>query len=134
MKEKEERIKDPIIETSELTGFLDDGTEFVGQMKFTGTMRIDGKYEGTIKSDSTLIVGESAQIKAETLEVGAISINGYVEGKIIAKERIEVHSKGRVIGTIKTPSLVIDDGALLQGQCDMEQKSVEKRNDVPKKH
>jgi cytoskeletal protein CcmA (bactofilin family) len=134
MKEKEEKTKEPIIETSELTGFLDDGTEFVGQMKFTGTMRIDGKYEGSIKSDSTLIVGESAHIKVEMLEVGAISINGYVEGKIIAKERIEVHSKGRVLGTIKTPSLVIDDGAVLQGQCDMEQKGVEKKNEPLKKH
>lgn len=134
MKEKEEKAKEPIIETSELTGFLDDGTEFTGQMKFTGTMRIDGKYEGTIKSDSTLIIGESASIKAESLEVGQISINGYVEGKIVAKERIEIHSKGKVLGTIKTPILVIDDGAVLQGQCDMDQKAVEKRPEPLKKH
>lgn len=134
MKEKEEKAKEPIIETSELTGFLDDGTEFTGQMKFTGTMRIDGKYEGTIKSDSTLIIGESASIKAESLEVGQISINGYVEGKIVAKERIEIHSKGKVLGTIKTPILVIDDGAVLQGQCDMDQKAVEKRPEPIKKH
>jgi cytoskeletal protein CcmA (bactofilin family) len=132
-KDREGKRREPMIETSELTGFLDDGTEFTGQMKFTGTMRIDGKYEGTIKSDSMLIVGESAHIKAEILEVGSISINGYVEGKIIAKEKIEVHSKGRVYGTVKTPSLVIDDGAILQGQCEMDQKGTEKKLESPKK-
>jgi cytoskeletal protein CcmA (bactofilin family) len=132
-KDKDEKGRETIIDTSELTGFLDDGTEFTGQMKFTGTMRIDGKYEGTIKSDSMLIVGESAHIKVEMLEVGAISINGYVEGKIIAKEKVEVHSKGRVYGTVKTPSLVIDDGAILQGQCEMDQKGAEKKPELSKK-
>jgi len=119
---KEDRIKDQSIESGELTGFLDEGTDFSGDMKFSGTMRIDGKYEGKIKSDSTLIIGESADIKVDTIEIGSISINGRIEGNIVAKEKVEIHSRGRVYGSIKTPSLIIDDGAILQGQCDMDQK------------
>ncbi|MBN2135493.1 MAG: polymer-forming cytoskeletal protein [Acidobacteria bacterium] len=116
---KDEKNRETLIESTEITGFLDEGTEFNGEMKFGGTMRIDGKFNGKIKSDSTLIIGETASVKAELIEVGAISINGKVEGHIKAKERIEIHSRGKVYGSITAPSLIIDDGALLEGQCSM---------------
>jgi cytoskeletal protein CcmA (bactofilin family) len=120
---KDEKNRETMIESSEITGFLDEGTEFVGEMKFGGTMRIDGKYEGKIKSNSSLIIGETANIKADLIEVGAISINGRIEGNIVAKDRIEIHSMGKVFGSITTPSLIVDDGAILQGQCSMEKAS-----------
>ncbi len=130
----DDKSRHAISEHSEITGFLDEGTEFKGDMSFEGTMRIDGKYEGKIKSNSTLIIGETATVKAELIDVGSISINGRVEGKIVAKERIEIHERGKVYGSINTPSLIIDDGALLQGDCAMaKDKSKEKPAENSKK-
>ena len=40
-----------------------------------------------------------------------------MKGNIRAKERVEIHSGGRVIGTITTPSLIVKDGAILEAQC-----------------
>jgi len=116
---KDDKNKETLIESSEITGFLDEGTEFSGEMKFGGTMRIDGKFNGKIKSENTLIVGETAHVKAEMIEVGAISINGRVDGNIKAKHKIEIHSQGKVNGSISAPSLIIDDGAMLEGKCSM---------------
>lgn len=120
---KDDKYKETLIESSEITGFLDEGTEFNGEMKFGGTMRIDGKFSGKIKSESTLIIGETAHVKAEMIEVGAISINGRVDGNIKAKHKIEIHSQGKVNGSISAPSLIIDDGAVLEGQCSMTKTS-----------
>jgi hypothetical protein len=42
-----------------LTAFIDQGSEFSGKLSFKDTVRIDGRFEGEIKSENTLIVGET---------------------------------------------------------------------------
>lgn len=134
-------MKDKNLEQGEISGFLDDGTDFEGKLMFRDTMRIDGKFHGKIKSSSVLIVGETAQIDGE-IKVSRVSINGSVSGKIIADKKVEIHSKGRVYCDIKTPKLVIEDGAFFQGNCNMDsgktkqqgeliQTSAEKKSKVP---
>jgi cytoskeletal protein CcmA (bactofilin family) len=111
-------MKDKFIDHGEISGFLDEGTSFVGELTFRNTMRIDGKFKGTIKSKNVLIVGETAEIDGD-LEVTNVSINGKVSGNIIADKKIEIHSKGNVLADLTTPKLVIEDGALFQGKCSM---------------
>lgn len=102
----------------ELNGFLDRGSSFKGELEFEDTMRIDGKFNGKIVSKNELIVGESAQIEGD-LHVGRIAISGTVVGKIIADERVEIHRNGKVYSDIDTPALVIEEGAIFQGNCVM---------------
>jgi cytoskeletal protein CcmA (bactofilin family) len=112
-------MKDKGFDVGEISGFLDEGTDFEGTLKFRETMRIDGKFRGKVYSSSVLIVGETAEITGE-VEVSIVSINGKVSGKIKADKKIEIHSKGRVYCDISTPSLVIEDGAFFEGNCNME--------------
>jgi cytoskeletal protein CcmA (bactofilin family) len=112
-------MKDKGFDFGEISGFLDEGTEFEGTLKFRETMRIDGRFRGKIYSSSVLIVGETAEITGE-VEVSIVSINGKVSGKIKADKKIEIHSKGRVYCDISTPSLVIEDGAFFEGNCNMD--------------
>jgi len=107
------------IDMGTMNGFLDAGTEVSGEIRFRDTLRIDGKFSGKIVSSNNLIVGESAEIDAE-IEVGGISIGGKVSGTIHASQRIEILAKGRVFSSLNTPCLVIEEGALFQGKCDME--------------
>lgn len=102
----------------ELNGFLDRGSSFKGEMEFEDTMRIDGKFNGKIVSKNELIVGESAHIEGD-LHVGRVAISGTVVGKIIADQRVEIHRNGKVYCDIETPSLVIEEGAIFQGNCAM---------------
>lgn len=112
-------MKEKTFDHGEISGFLDEGTSFIGELNFSNTMRIDGKFEGKIKSKNVLIVGESAEIKGE-VDVSNISINGKVSGKIIADEKVEIHSRGQVFCDITTQKLVIEDGAFFQGKCNMD--------------
>lgn len=111
MKEKKREIDE-----SKITGFLDQGTEIRGDLNFKGSFRIDGLFKGTIDSDSTLIIGENGKVEAE-VKIGWVIINGEIKGNILAKDRVEINSTGRVIGTIMTPILVIEEGAYLDSTC-----------------
>ena len=102
----------------ELNGFMDEGTEFIGELRFQNTFRIDGKLKGKVVSDHTLIVGETGQVEAE-IECAVISIKGALSGKVYARQRIELLSGARVQATLISPRLVIEEGAIFQGQCDM---------------
>lgn len=112
-------VRNKILEHGEISGFLDEGTDFEGELRFRDTMRIDGRFSGKITSKSVLIIGESADIKAE-IYVSNVSINGRVTGKIHADKKIEIHSKGKVFCDVVTPSLLIEDGAFFHGNCNME--------------
>jgi cytoskeletal protein CcmA (bactofilin family) len=104
--------------SGELNGFLDRGSSFKGELEFEDTMRIDGKFNGSITSKNELIVGESAHIDGN-IHVGRIAISGTVVGKIKADQRVEIHRNGKVYSDIDTPALIIEEGAVFQGNCVM---------------
>ena len=106
----------------ELNGFMDQGTEFEGELRFKDTFRIDGRLKGRIVSDNTLIVGESGQVDAE-IECAVVSIRGKVSGRVHGRDRIELLAGSRVQATLVSPKLVIEDGAFFQGQCDMAEQA-----------
>ena len=104
------------MEETKITGFFDNGTEFKGDLKFKGSFRIDGYFQGKIESDSMLIIGDKGKVEAEVY-VGFVIINGEFKGNIRAVEKVEINSNGRVTGTIITPKLVVEEGAYLEANC-----------------
>ena len=85
-------------------------------MSFKGSYRIDGHFQGTIVSDSMLVIGEPGKVEAD-VQVGYIVVNGEVKGTIRAEDKVEIHSRGRVVGSIITPKLVVDEGAYMEANC-----------------
>ena len=80
---------------------------------------MDGKVKGKIASNGgTVVVGEKAVVDAEVL-VNVAVIMGQVNGKIDAKERIEVFPPGRVGGDIQAPVISIEPGGIFNGSCVM---------------
>jgi cytoskeletal protein CcmA (bactofilin family) len=111
-------IKIKGLATEELNGFLDEGTELVGELRFRNTFRVDGHIKGKILSDNTLVVGESAVLEAD-IECAVVSIKGTVRGRVHGRQRIELLAGSKVQGTLVSPRLVIEEGAFFQGECDM---------------
>ena len=101
-----------------LNGFMDEGTEFLGELRYKDTLRIDGRLKGKIVSDNTLIVGESGHVEAE-IDCGVVSIRGTVTGRVHGRQRIELLAGSKVLATLVSPKLVIEDGAFFQGDCEM---------------
>jgi cytoskeletal protein CcmA (bactofilin family) len=108
----------PKFEGGTLNGFLDKGSHFKGELTFEETFRIDGRFEGKIRSGSELILGDSADVHAE-IHVGRLSVNGKLEGQVQATERIELHARSRVLASLAAPILKIEEGAFFQGSCQM---------------
>ena len=113
---KREESPAPTLVGSDLNALLGRGSEFEGKLTFEGTVRIDGKFTGTIVTSDTLVVGEGANVSAE-VRCGTVVIHGEVEGNIQAKHGVEIHPPARVRGNIETPSLMIAKGVVFDGQC-----------------
>ena len=104
-----------------LTAFIDQGSEFSGKLSFKDTVRIDGRFEGEISSENTLIVGETGSITAN-IRSQMIVISGEVHGEITASGQVVLHKTARVDGNIHTARLVVEDGAVFTGRIEMNQK------------
>lgn len=104
--------------SEEISGFLDQGTAVTGELRFSGTLRIDGNFHGSIMTEDVLVVGEHAVIHAD-VRAGEMEIHGRIFGNIQAKRRIELHPTSRVNGDIRTPVLVINPGATFDGRSHM---------------
>ncbi len=105
-------------EGSTLNGFIDKGSHVRGDLVFEETFRIDGKFEGKIRSGNELILGDTADVTAE-IDVGRLSVNGSLKGSVRATERVELLAKARVFGDIATPVLRVEEGAVFHGGCQM---------------
>lgn len=117
------------LQAEDLNGFLDDGTEFSGEMRFRDVMRVDGRLKGRVVSDNMLIIGETGQVDAE-IDCGIVSIRGKVTGQVHGRQRIELLAGCRVLATLVTPKLVIEDGAFFQGDCRMGEGAAAPRQDA----
>jgi cytoskeletal protein CcmA (bactofilin family) len=104
--------------SEEISAYLGKETVFEGKMTFEGIFRLDGKFEGEVFESGTLIVGETAIVKGK-IALNTIIINGLVDGDVYAKTRVEIHSTGKVLGTLFTPILIINEGGIFEGNCKM---------------
>ena len=107
-----------IIDGVEVNAYVGKGSRVAGKLFFEGTARVDGQVEGEVSVRDTFFIGESAVVTAQ-ISGNAIVIRGKVTGDIHARKRIEIRTRGKLYGSITTPSLVIDDGAVFEGHCSM---------------
>lgn len=105
---------------------LNSDVQIKGTIRFNDSLRLDGHFEGELHSDSgLLIVGKNGNVQA-TITVGSAIIEGKVEGNIIAKDKIELRSSAQHYGDIKASRLVVEEGVVFVGKCDVNpQKSIE---------
>jgi len=75
-------------EENQIKAYMGEGAVFNGSLSFEGTVRIDGKFEGEVNTDDTLIIGETGHLRAEIF-AGTVICLGRVEGTIIASKKGE---------------------------------------------
>lgn len=102
----------------QLNGLLDRGCSFEGKLMFDGTVQINGDFRGEVLSDGTLVIGAEAQVNAR-IQVATLVVDGSVQGIVEAKQKVELRRGGRLIANIVTPAIVIEEGAVFHGQCQM---------------
>lgn len=113
----------------ELNAFLGVGTEYKGKLDFVGTVRIDGRFEGEISTDGDLVLGRKANIVGK-VTVGRLTSCGRIEGTVTVREMTVLEKTATLIGSLSTPALSMDNGAVLQGDITMTQDGASARPKV----
>ena len=116
---KRDELTSAPVNTGDLNALLGRGSEFEGKLTFEGTVRIDGKFNGTIVTNDVLVVGEGAKVSAE-ISCGTVIVHGEIVGNVKAKTSVELHQPAKMKGNIETPSLMIEKGVTFEGQCKMD--------------
>jgi len=101
-------------DNSELNAFMGVGTEYRGKLDFVGTVRIDGQFEGEISTDGDLILGRKASITG-AVKVGRLTSCGRIDGDVVVKERAVLEKTSTLNGSLNTPVLVVEKGAIIEG-------------------
>jgi len=79
---------------------------------------ISGKFEGNLNTQGSLLISERAIVNAN-IKGESVAVAGNVTGDILATKELKLLATAEMIGNIKAPSLIIEEGAILQGHCEM---------------
>ena len=102
----EVRIGKTIVIRGELTGEED--------------LTVEGRVEGKIDlSNHQLLVGPDGNVSAEVL-AKTVTVTGRMEGNLNATERVVIQESGSLVGDIRAPRVIIEDGAKFKGSVDMD--------------
>jgi cytoskeletal protein CcmA (bactofilin family) len=107
-----------VIKKDQVQHFLGNGTKAEGTLICNGQIRLDGSFTGDISVQGSLMIGTEAMIKAD-IHATSLYISGEIHGSITVDEIIEIGPLGKVFGEIHAPTLIIYEGAVFDGQCQM---------------
>jgi cytoskeletal protein CcmA (bactofilin family) len=98
------------------------GAKLEGQVVSAGSLRIDGQVKGQISAEGDVLLSPQSQVEAD-IRAQNVVVAGRFKGKIEVKGRAEIARGGRVDGDIISKTLVVEEGAIFQGQSMMEQQA-----------
>jgi cytoskeletal protein CcmA (bactofilin family) len=91
-----------------------------GTLRSEGSLQVHGKADGELHSETDLYVAAGAEVDA-SLHADSVVVAGLVRGKIEARSRLEILPQGEVTGDVRSPKLVVHEGATISGQLKMEE-------------
>jgi len=101
-----------------IVAFIGQGVEFKGTINYKGSVRIDGRLDGELHTEGTLLVGKEAVITAK-ISAGSVISKGKITGDIKANDKILLLSSANMDGSLNTPQLSIEEGVIFNGTIEM---------------
>ena len=99
----------------QINSVIGEGSMFEGKFYIQGSLQIDGKFEGEIKTQDQLVVGETGKVKTDIFAKKVV-VGGTIIGNIEAAEDVILLSTGRVFGNITAPRVNIEEGVVIKGE------------------
>ena len=96
------------------------GMNIIGDLVTDGTIRVEGRVEGTIRAGKAVVLGKGGEVVGDIFTQDAV-IGGRVQGRVFAESRLELQSTSEISGEIRarTAHLQLDEGARFNGQIQM---------------
>jgi cytoskeletal protein CcmA (bactofilin family) len=120
--------KKSVVEMVNSSNVISKETKIKGDIEALGNIRIEGSVEGLVQSKSKIVIGDSALILGNLNSVEA-EVSGKVEGKVTCSEVLYLKKSAVITGDIITNKLVVENGAVFNGRCQM---GVTQTNKLPK--
>ncbi len=102
----------------QINSVIGEGSVFEGKFYISGSLKIDGKFEGEIKTEDTLVVGPTGRVKTNIMAKEVV-MAGALIGDVEAKVSVKLTNSGRMLGNIKTPSLYLSEGVVYKGNVNI---------------
>lgn len=96
------------------------GMRITGDIETTGTLKIDGRIEGSVVGARQMMLGRNGAVHGN-VHAGEVVVGGLVDGAIVAEERLELQGSAVVTGDIETKSIVVLEGARINGTVRMQE-------------
>lgn len=90
------------------------GMKVTGDVDTSGVIKVDGEINGSITGARQVLLGRGGIVRGNVAG-GEVVIGGAVEGSVTAAERLELQSTASVKGDIDTRSIVVVEGARING-------------------
>ncbi|MBL8019257.1 MAG: polymer-forming cytoskeletal protein [Spirochaetia bacterium] len=97
-----------------MNSVIGPGSIFEGKFYISGSLKIDGKFEGEIKTEDALVVGETGKIKTNITAKNVV-VAGTMIGNIAAENEVRLEKSGKLLGDITSPLLNIQPGVMAKG-------------------
>lgn len=95
-----------------------DGTEVEGTLRAKDDIRVSGRIKGALHVEGKAIIAPDGVVDGD-IHANEADISGRVNGEIIIKGRLVLKTTARVEGSISTSRLIMEEGAVFEGQCEM---------------
>src|SRR5512132_2332071 len=95
------------------------GMKIVGDIETSGVVKVEGTVEGNIRNARQVLLGRQGEITGD-IHARDVVLGGRVSGTIYASERVEVQGTASVHGDIQTKSIVVLEGARVNGAVKMD--------------
>ena len=107
--------------TERVDSILGSGVAWQGNLTGTGSIRIDGAFDGEIALRGLVVIGEQGRVTSEHIRAATVIVAGSLKGDITAG-KVEITRTGRVWGDVVTTSFSTEEGAFLRGKITMEEQ------------
>ena len=99
---------------TEFPTVLGPDVTFKGELSFEKAVRIQGTFEGEVKSPGVLHIDREANFSGD-VKAGHIRVDGTVRGNLSAGGKIELRQSSDHEGDLQAAKLVVEEGAVFKG-------------------
>lgn len=115
---RDNRTEMPGKDMSDVVSVIGPGMEIVGDIKCDGTVRLEGRVEGSIKASKSVVVGREGSVTGD-IETQDVVVAGKVNGTVIGASRVELQDTCHVEGDIRSRRIKLDEGGRVEGSLHM---------------